>query len=256
MSAFEIAGLVLAGAAAGAVNAIAGGGTLITFPALLAIGTPPVIANATSTVALLVATAGSLYGYRRQMQAVGPFLSALVPVSVLGGGIGAVLLTWTSERTFSQLIPFLILFATILFLLQGFVTRAVIKGTKLQCSARVGLWGVLFQFWVAVYGGYFGAGIGILMLASLGYMGFKDIHQMNALKTVLASLINFIAAAWFVFAGLIDWPRAGWVCFGAFAGYYLAAHFSQSVPQMRVRQVIASIGVTLSAITFYKEFFR
>jgi uncharacterized membrane protein YfcA len=114
----------------------------------------------------------------------------------------------------------------------------------------------MFQFCVAVYGGYFGAGIGILMLASLGCMGFKDIHEMNALKTVLSSLINFVAAAWFVLGGLIDWPRAGWVFSGALAGYYLGAHFSQSVPQVRVRQVIASIGVILSAVTFYKEFLR
>ena len=117
------------------------------------------------------------------------------------------------------------------------------------------LWvAVGFQFAVAVYGGYFGAGIGILMLASLGFIGLSDIHEMNTLKTVLSSLINVVAAVWFIAAGLIDWPKASVMTVGAVAGYYLGSHYSQRIPQKRVRQIVTAIGFILSAVTFYKEF--
>src|SRR6184192_3517103 len=123
MSLTEILGLVLAAAAGGAVNAVAGGGTLITFPTLLLFGTPPIVANATSTLALVVGTSGSIYGYRRHLDAVRPWLWRFVPISLLGGIIGSALLIHTSNRVFSKLVPFLILFATILFLAQGLFRR-------------------------------------------------------------------------------------------------------------------------------------
>ena len=107
---------------------------------------------------------------------------------------------------------------------------------------------------MAIYGGYFGAGIGILMLASLGYLGLTDIHEMNALKTVLSSFINQIAAIYFIFAGLIDWPKALVMTAGALAGYFLGAHYSQRIPQRRVRQIITAVGFTISAVMFYKQF--
>lgn len=258
LSPIEILGLGLAGAAAGVINAVAGGGTLVTFPALLFFGTPPVIANATSTVALVAGTAGSVYGYREHLEPVKPWLWRFVPASVIGGLIGSVLLTFTSNETFSRLIPFLILFATMLFLAQGAFRRlAALESRTAKPAASGILWGaILFQFGVAVYGGYFGAGIGILMLASLGFIGLTDIHQMNTLKTVLGSLINLVAAIWFVFAGLIHWPKAGVMTLGALAGYYLGAHYAQRIPQRRVRQIITLIGFTLSAMTFYNEFGR
>ena len=115
---------------------------------------------------------------------------------------------------------------------------------------------VVFQFAVAIYGGYFGAGIGILMLASLGFIGLTDIHEMNTVKTVLAALINLVAAGWFIGAGLIDWPRAGVMTVGAAAGYFLGSHYSQRISQPRVRQIITAIGFILAAVTFYKEFLR
>ena len=115
---------------------------------------------------------------------------------------------------------------------------------------------ILLQFTVAVYGGYFGAGIGILMLAILGFIGLTHIHEMNALKTMLGSLINLVAALWFIIAGLIDWPKAGVMTCGALLGYYLGAHYSQRIPQPRVRQIITAIGFILSAITFYEEFVK
>src|SRR5205085_3253928 len=149
------------------------------------------------------------------------------------------------------LVPFLILFATVLFLSQGVFRRlAAVKqqggGPKGPGAVRAA---TLFQFGVAIYGGYFGAGIGILMLASLGFIGLSHIHEMNTLKTILGALINVIAALWFIGAGLIDWPKAAVMTGGAMAGYFLGAHFSQRIPQQRVRHVITAIGFILSAVT-------
>ena len=258
MSATEILCLLIAAAAGGAINAVAGGGTLVTFPSLLFFGTPPVIANATSTLALFLGTSGSIYGYRKHLAPVKPWLVRFVPVSVVGGLIGALLLTRTTEKTFSKLVPFLILFATILFLLQGVVRRFIVSEAEHSGSAKHhAVWGaVLFQFAVGIYGGYFGAGIGILMLASLGFIGLGNIHEMNTLKTILSSLINLVAAAWFICAGLIHWPKAGIMTIGATAGYFIGSHFAQRISPARVRQLITLIGLVLSAVTFYQEFLK
>src|SRR5439155_11079615 len=123
-------------------------------------------------------------------------------------------------------------------------------------SRKVVYGAVAFQFVIAVYGGYFGAGIGILMLAWLGFIGLAHIHEMNTLKTLLGSLINLVAAIWFAFAGLIHWPKAAVMTAGALAGYFLGAHFAQRIPQRRLRQIITVIGFTLSAVTFYQQFTR
>ena len=258
MSLTEILGLTIAAAAGGAINAVAGGGTLVTFPTLLLFGTPPIIANATSTLALVIGTSGGIYGYRKHLDPVRPWLLRFAAVSTLGGLIGAVLLTHTSNRTFSHLVPFLILFATLLFLAQGAFRRfAHLNNVAASERRSHAIWGaILFQFAVAVYGGYFGAGIGILMLASLGFLGLSNIHEMNMLKTILASLINLVAAVWFMFAGLIHWPKAGVMTAGALLGYFLGSHYAQRIPQQRVRQIITLIGFAISAVTFYEEFLR
>ncbi len=254
----EIAGLVAAAMAAGAINAVAGGGTLLTFPTLLFFGTPPVVANATSTLALLIGTAGSVFGYRKHLPSVKPWLWRFVPVSILGGFVGSLLLTRTSDQTFSKLVPFLILFATVLFLAQGVFRRFAGMGASQEAHPRHHSvsGAVLFQLGVAVYGGYFGAGIGILMLASLGFIGLSNIYEMNTLKTVLGSLINVVAAVLFISAGLIHWPKAAIMTAGALVGYFLGAHYSQRIPPKRVRQIITVIGFALSAITFYREFLK
>ena len=255
MSGTEILALIAAGAAAGAINAVAGGGTLVTFPTLLLCGTPPIIANATSTLALVIGTAGSIFGFRQQIAEVKPWLARFVPVSLLGGLLGSVLLTRTSDAVFARLVPFLILFATMLFLAQGAFRQLARKETAAAQGNHpsVGI-AVAFQFAVSVYGGYFGAGIGILMLASLGFLGLGDIHRMNALKNILGSLINLVAAAWFVASGLIDWPKMAVMTVGALAGYWLGAHYSQRIPQQRVRTIITTIGFAMSAVTFWKQF--
>ncbi len=257
MSGFDALALIAAATAAGAMNAVAGGGTLITFPMLLFVGTPSIIANATSTLALVFGTVGGVYGYRRQMEPVKPWFKRFIPVSLIGGLLGGILLTLTKESFFDKLVPFLILFATILFVAQGAFRRfAGFSEADDACAPHHHkIWAaIFFQFLVAVYGGYFGAGIGILMLASLGYIGLTNIHAMNALKTVLGSLINLVAAIYFIFAGLIDWPKVGIMTVGAIAGYFLGAHYSQHISQRRVRQIVTAIGFIITAVMFYRQF--
>jgi uncharacterized protein len=255
MSGFEIAALVASATAAGAINAIAGGGTLVTFPTLLLVGTPAIIANATSTLALVLGTAGSIFGFRQQIAAVKQWMTRFVPVSIAGGWLGSWLLTHTSDQFFARLVPFLILFATVLFLAQNAFQKLAKRETASAEAGPRGVWvAVAFQFGVAVYGGYFGAGIGILMLASLGFLGLSDIHEMNALKNILSSLINLVAAIVFTYSGLIDWPKMAIMTVGAIAGYWLGAHYSQRLPQVAVRRLIMSIGFTMSAVTFWKQF--
>ena len=258
MSITEILALIAAAAAAGAVNAVAGGGTLITFPTLLFFGTPPLVANATSTLALALGTGGSVFGYRKHIDNVKQWLTRFALVSVVGGLIGSVLLTRTDEQLFSRLVPFLILFATLVFLAQGALRKLALGGMaepgkepRHHVTAAI-----VFQFLVAIYGGYFGAGIGILMLATLGFIGLNNIYEMNTLKTVLNTLINLVAAILFIATGLIHWPKAVIMTIGALGGYFLGAHFSQRISQKTVRSAITVIGFTLAAITFYEEFVR
>ena len=253
----ELIALVFAAIAAGAINAVAGGGTLVTFPVLLLFGMPPVVANATSTLALSVGTAGSLFGYRSHLARVKPWLWRFVPVSLIGGLLGGMLLTRTGNESFAKLVPFLILFATILFLAQGAFRRFAGFGENSGVVAHHHVRAaVAFQFAVAVYGGFFGAGIGILMLASLGFIGLTDIHEMNGLKTILGSLINLVATLWFVAAGLVDWPRALIMTAGALAGYFCGAHFAQRISQRGVRWLFTGIGFVIALTTFYKQFCR
>jgi uncharacterized membrane protein YfcA len=254
MSGFEVFALAAAAAAAGAINAVAGGGTLITFPTLILCGTAEIAANATSTLALVIGTAGSIFGFRQQIAAVKPWLGRFIPVSLLGGLLGSMLLTRTSNEVFAKLVPFLILFATVLFLAQGAFRRLANREATAHARHPSVWMAIGFQFAVALYGGYFGAGIGILMLASLGFLGLSDIHEMNALKNVFSSLINLVAAAWFVASGLIDWPKAGVMTAGAVAGYWLGAHYSKRLPQQKVRALITVIGFVMSAATFWKQF--
>ena len=260
MTLIEMLELALAAVAGGAINAIAGGGTLVTFPALLLSGTPPIIASATSTLALAIGSSGSIYGYREHLEPMRRMLWRLVPVSLAGGLIGALLLTITSAGTFSKLAPFLILFGTVLFLTQGAFRRfANLNGPHAADGKHHAccFWGAIpFQLAVALYGGYFGAGIGILMLASLGFIGLSNIHEMNTLKTTLASLINLVATGWFILAGLISWPKAGVMTAGALLGYFLGAHYAQRIPQERVRAIITLIGFLISGAIFYEQFLR
>jgi uncharacterized membrane protein YfcA len=248
----EILILLAAGILAGAMNAVAGGGTILTFPALLAFGMPAIHANATSTLALVVGIIGSAYAYRSHMPSVKPYLIRFGPASVVGGLGGAWLLTVTPEEWFSRMVPFLLLFATVLFMSQGLVKRYI--GGQISHTAHSAAWGLPAQLFIALYGGYFGAGIGILMLAVFGFLGFSSIHQMNALKTILAAAINLIAAGYFIAAGLIEWPEAVLLSVGSTFGYFAGAHFAQKIPEARVRQAVTGIGLLITACLFWQQF--
>lgn len=241
--------------AAGMINSVAGGGTLLTFPSLVWAGFSPVIANATSTLSLVPGAWSSLWGYRREVAHTPKrFLFLLIP-SFIGGVIGAVLLKRTPDKTFAALVPFLILFATILFIIQGPVQRRLKTGqTADQPATRSWLIGAsCYQLLVVVYGGYFGAGIGILMLAVLGMMGLNDIHQMNGLKNLLGSVVNAVAAVYFVYAGLIDWQAAALMAAGAILGGYGAAGLARRLGQKFVRRTVIVIGLAMTISLFFKH---
>lgn len=249
MTFLELLALSAAGCTAGAINAIAGGGTLVTFPVLLMCGTPPVLANATSTVGLVIGTAGSIVSFRTHLKAIRHLMWRFIPICLVGAAIGSWLLTQTSDDQFSKLIPFLVLFATVLFFFQGFLRKS-----PSQQKTKALWFSLALQLPVAIYGAFFGAGIGILMLASFGFMGMTHIHEMNAMKNLLGSLINVVAAVWFIAAGMVDWPKALALTTGALIGYYLGAHYSQRIPPQRVRHLITVIGFVISMVMFWKQF--
>ena len=240
--------IILATMLGSAVNSIAGGGTLLTFPALVGLGVPAIVANATSTVALVPGTFSSLVGYRNELTGAREWALWFALPSVLGGITGALLLLATSSERFDAVVPFLVMGATGLFVIQRPMMtwlRARSGSTVEGTSAGLGsppLSALLFQFGVAVYGGYFGAGIGILMLAALGFMGFTNIHQMNGLKSWGGMCANVVAAATFAMSDLVNWPIAGAMAVAAIIGGYTGSRLAQRVPQERVRQAIIVIG--------------
>ena len=252
--------LCLAAALGGAVNAIAGGGTLLTFPALFAAlgssGDAAVIANATSTVALVPGSIAALAGYRREIREEGRWVRLLMVPSLLGGFVGSLLVVLLPGEYFKRAVPWLILTAAGLFALQPRITRWTGIGSRHAAphSPRLVAGAMAFQFVVAIYGGYFGAGIGILMLSALAMLGLDDIHRMNAVKTLLASLINGTSVVVFVASGNVHWPFAIAMAIAASAGGYVAAHAARQIDRRIVRAVVVSIGFVLASYYFYRQF--
>jgi uncharacterized membrane protein YfcA len=246
--------LCLSALAAGVVNALAGGGTLLTFPALTTV-VSDVVANATSTVALVPGSLAGAWGYRREMRHMSRWLALLVWPSLIGGGVGSLLLTRLDPEYFSALVPWLILSASLLFLSQPLLARWVGIGeehTQPSSAKQAAL--VLFQFFVAVYGGYFGAGIGILMLSALSLMGISNIHYMNAAKAVLAACMNGVSVVVFVLEGKVEWHYALTMAIAAVAGGYLGAHFGRRLDRRVVRWIVIAIGFALAGHFFYKQY--
>lgn len=266
-TAVEYVSLCLAAAIAGAVNALAGGGTLLTFPALMQVlsrdypKSAGVVANGTSTVALVPASLGSAWAFRREMYHLRRLLIWLVPPSLIGGAIGAILLVEFPEQ-FNALIPWLILGAALLFLLQPYLVKrfsgravdhdASDADTAISPLALGGM--VALQLVIAVYGGYFGAGIGILMLSGLGLMGLSNMHQMNGLKAVLGTAINGIAVLVFLIKGNVVWPYALAMMVTSTFGGYLAAHYSRQVPGKFVRWFVIGVGFCLATYFFWRQY--
>ncbi|MGH9364336.1 MAG: sulfite exporter TauE/SafE family protein [Thermoanaerobaculia bacterium] len=248
MTPFQVAALVASSFGAGVMNAMAGGGTILTYPTLLFLGESAIMANATSTVALWPGAAASMYGYRREVAEHRAWLTTLFLPSLIGGALGAILLLKTPSKTFENLAPFLILFATVLFMLQGIVSRWTGAGHAGERSRGRLASAVLFQFGVSVYGGYFGAGIGILMLAVLGFLGLSNIHAANGLKNFFGMCINGLAAAYFIARGAVNWPAALVMILGAVAGGYAGALFARSIGKEKARAAVVVIGLLVAAI--------
>src|SRR5512136_1435377 len=247
-SVLGLVGLFVAAVVAGAINSVAGGGSLISFPSLVAFGEPAILANATNTAALWPGTLSSAVAYRRDTLFHRDLLLTLLVPSMAGGLLGAVVLVITPPRLFDEVVPFLVLFATLLFALRDVIGRwtgATENGEeRVTTGGRIG--GFLFQLFVATYGGYFGAGIGILMLGSLSVMGLRDIHRMNGLKTVLGTLINVIAFGFFALKGLVVWRLALLMAVGAIAGGWLGARTARRVDQRLLRGSIIAVGLGVS----------
>lgn len=249
---FSLAAGFLIGGIGGAINSIAGGGTVLTFPALIALGMEGKVANATSTLGLITGSIGGAWGYRRELKKDQRFLIAFLLPSLLGGLAGALLVLNTPSRWFDDLVPWLILTATLLFMLQTPISRWLAGRSKRREQPRTTMdvaMVLLFQLAVAIYGGYFGAGMGILMLAALGAMGIDDIHHRNGIKNMAAIMINGVAISLFAASSLIRWPMSIAMAMGALAGGYLSAGLAKRLGQHNVRLVVIAIGLCASLFT-------
>jgi uncharacterized membrane protein YfcA len=251
-----LAHLVAATAAAfvaGAINAIAGGGTNVSFPALVWLGLPPVVANATSAVALWPGSLAGAWGYRAPLRRARPAWLWLIAPSIAGGAIGAWLLLTLPSRAFAAVAPWLVLASTALFAARLLLARKAPAGAEAE-PAHVGrrsmAAALLVQLAIAVYGGYFGAGIGILMLATLGLCGIDDLDVANGLKNLLAAAINGTAVIGFAVAGKVEWRIAAVMALGAIAGGWTGAHVAQRLPPRVARWSIVAIGVLMTIVTF------
>lgn len=249
----ESTGLALVTLVAAAVNSVAGGGTLLTFPVLAAIlpagDSQLVTANATSTIGLWPGAMAAAWAYRGERHGQPPWAIWLVTPSVLGAVVGSFLLFRLPPALFDRLVPWLILTAAILFAIQPVVARLAFSGrpTRRSIAAACGM-----QFLVAVYGGYFGAGIGIVMLAMLGWLGLGDIHRLNGVKNVLGTIVNGASAALFAAGSLagwseVSWPHAGTMAVAAVAGGLLGSAVTRRMPASLVRRLVAALGFMLAA---------
>lgn len=240
--------LVIAGLGAGALNAVAGGGTFLSFPALVYIGLPPITANATATLAALPGYIGSTWGFRNEIRSNGPVsLRGMVFVAILGGLIGALLLLVTPKEVFSSLIPWLLLFATAAFAAGPLLVRHVIgHGGGLPRLASL-----VLILAVAIYGGYFNGGLGIMLLAAFGLVGFTNLHEMNGLKNLLSSILSLVSVITYTIAGLIDWKSAIILGTACAVGGYLGAHLARRISNMlALRVFITLVGIGMAIVFF------
>lgn len=245
-----------AGMLAGGVNSLAGGGTLLSFPMLVWLGRDPVVANATNALALWPGSFASLVALRKEAWEQRRMLAILAPASVLGGVIGSYTLLVTPARLFDFLVPVLVLAATLVLAARKQIAARLpllaAGGERIDGTRLAALWGV--QLLVATYGGYFGAAMGILMLASLGLFGIADIHARNAIKNALAALINGSAAFYFIGAGTIAWLDAALLGISAVVGGYLGARMARRFDSQRVERFVICFGIAASLILAYRVF--
>jgi uncharacterized protein len=246
--------LFVAAVLGGMLNSVAGGGSFIAFPALIVTGVPPINANATNTVALWPGSVASARAFAKSLHVPRTMIVTLVATSLVGGVIGAIVLLHTPQKTFLRLVPWLLLLATLLFTFGPAITawmRAHMgqrRGPEwLSVVGTVGL-----QLPIAIYGGFFGGGIGILMLSMLSVMGLENMHTMNALKNLLASSINGVAVVTFIIAGAVVWPQAIVMIVGAIAGGYGTATFVQRLDPKLVRRFVMLVGFAMTIYFFVR----
>jgi uncharacterized protein len=257
-SLFGLSLLFLSAVGAGVMNAVAGGGTLLTFPSLLAAGVSPVAANATNAVALVPGSFSAGWTFRKEMGQYRPrLIVALVAASVLGSVVGALLVAAAGDALFRRLVPWLILGATALFVLQEplrhWRERSGVAGAPVTALGEGALWGLATaHFLVSVYGGFFGAGMGILMLAELGFAGLTNIHQMNGLKNFGAVFINLAAAVTFIVGAHVVWRLAVLLMAGSILGGWAGARLAQRVGQRPVRWAVVGIGLLTGVLTLLR----
>jgi len=247
--------LFVAGALGGALNAVAGGGSFIAFPALLFTGVAPVAANATNTLALWVGVTASGGAYRKHLNISKRVLIPLIVTSIAGGLAGALLLLRTPPQTFLRVLPWLLLGATLLFAFGKHLTGRISAGISRESSNAAVAGACIFELFVAVYGGYFGGGMGIMNLAMLAAIGMTEMHAMNALKVVLGGFINGVATVTFVVTGAIVWRQGAVMTVGAIIGGYFAAHYAQRLPQIWIRAFVITVGSAMTVYFFVRAYF-
>lgn len=238
----------------GAINAVAGGGSFIAFPALLFTGVPAVEANATNTLALWLGVTASGGAYRSRLSISKRVMIPLMAASVLGGLGGAFLLIKTPGQTFLRVLPWLMLGATLLFAFGKHLTGRIAAEISDGASSRAIGGAAVFELLVAIYGGYFGGGMGIMNLAMLATLGMTDIHAMNALKVVLGGVINGVATVTFVVTRAIVWPQAVVTTIGAMLGGYFAAKWAQKLPQAWIKNFVILVGTGMTIYFFVRAY--
>ena len=246
--------LFFAGALGGGINAVAGGGSFVAFPALLFTGVPPIAANATNTLALWVGTTASGRAYSQKLDIARRVMIPLVLTSVIGGLAGAFLLIKTPAQTFLHVLPWLMLGATLLFAFGKHLTGRISAGISHDATNGAVAGASLFELLVAVYGGYFGGGIGIVNLAMLAALGMTDIHAMNKLKVILGGVINGVATMTFIVTNAIVWPQAMVMIAGSLLGGYSTALFSQKLPQAWVKSFVILVGTAMTIYFFIQGY--
>ncbi|HLI64323.1 MAG TPA: sulfite exporter TauE/SafE family protein [Terriglobales bacterium] len=248
--------LFLAALIAGGMNSVAGGGSFISFPALLFVKIPPVNANATNTVALWPGQPASVWAYRGELRKLPR--STVIPLTitgVIGGLIGGWVLLITPQATFMALVPWLLLIATVIFMMSGRITRWVRQRSAHTDHGEFATGrGVILQLFIAFYIGYFGAGAGILILAMLALLGMDYIHAMNALKTWLTTVSNGVAMVLFVVSHAVYWPEAIVMIAASMLGGYFGAYFAQKTKPENVRLIVIVIGFVLTIYFFARQF--
>lgn len=246
--------LFLAGALGGAINAVAGGGSFISFPALLATGVPPIPANATNTLALFIGISASGGAYRQKLGLPTRMVAPLLVAGLLGGIFGALLLVRTPAQTFHYVLPWLLLLATSLFAFGKFITRFISARMSHEAGPGAVAVATAFELGVATYGGYFGGGLGIMNLAMFAALGMSDIHAMNKLKALLGAVVNGVATITFILARAIYWPQGLVMTAGAAIGGYASAHYAQKIPSSWIRTLVLAVGAAMTIYFFWKAY--